>query len=154
MFLQYSAFPLNNADHFQPKALTCPEEKMDGDKPWCLPGYYDYLEPPMKEDEKMELDFVFTIEEIRDVDDERETIQIEIYLERQWKDERIQINQKNPHWSRTGNLPLSLDILNHIWKPLIKIQNLVDFKKHKVIEDLAGLIINKDKIIKHILQLI
>ena len=31
----------------------------------------------------MELDFVFTIEEVRDVDDERETIQIEIYLERQ-----------------------------------------------------------------------
>ena len=77
---------------------------------------------------------------------------IEIYLERQWKDERIQINQKNPHWSRTGNLPLSLDILNHIWKPLIRIQNLVDFKKQKVIEDLAGLRINKDKIIKHIIQ--
>ena len=76
-------FSFNNADHFPPKTLTCPEEKMDGDKPWCLPGYYDYLEPPMKENEKMELDFVFTIEEVRDVDDERETIQIEIYLERQ-----------------------------------------------------------------------
>ena len=74
-------FSLNNADHFPPKALTCPEEKMEGDKPWCLPGYYDYLKPPMKEDEKMELDFIFTIEEIRDVDDERETIQIEIYSE-------------------------------------------------------------------------
>ena len=91
----------------------------------------------------MNLKFSSTIQEIIDVDDDQETIQFEMYLERQWKDKRIHINTENPRWPRSGELPLSLGVLNHLWKPLITIHHLVDFKKHRVIEDLAGLTINR-----------
>ena len=126
--------------------------KKDDRRPWCLPEGYEKLEPPVKDNETIDLDFTFAIEDIRNIDDEQETIQIEMYLERQWMDERINVNTENPLWPRSGELPLNLGILDHLWKPFITIRNLVDFKKHSVIEDLAGLKINKNKTISHSIQ--
>ena len=144
-----SSSPTCSTSH--PKNLMC---SSDGVKrwAWCLPPDYETLEPPVKEDEKMEVEFEFKIEEVREISDVHETIQIEMFLERKWIDNRIQTNPENPHWSRTGELPISLSVLDNLWKPSITIQKLVNFKKHVVIEDLAGLIINKNKTVKHSIQ--
>ena len=46
-------------------------------------------------------------------------------------------------------LYITFQTLNHLWRPNLEIYGLEDFQKHKILGEMAGLRITKDKRIKY-----
>jgi len=136
------------------KTIACEmDERVNFDRAWCVPYNYSMLQSPFGENELFNVKFSLVIQEIREVNDNDETIQIQMFLKRSWKERRILVNDTSSRWKRNkGVLTENLGILHYLWRPYITIYRLVDFKKHTVINDLTGIRVQKDKTVQHSVQ--
>ena len=70
----------------------------------------------------------------------------ELYFDLTWKESRLLINETSPEWIEGGDTVMgSTNFVKDMWLPDIQILNLKQFQKRKIVTDVAGLIIFKNK---------
>jgi len=128
------------------------------EKAWCIPKEYDPQRPPFlyRDDgaKKMNLHFTFSIREISEVRDAEQVMKIPMYLAVEWKEVRLVINSNHFSWEDDSTGPKGenteeAETMKHLWKPNLEIYGLEDFTTHKVLGEMAGLRITKEKYIKY-----
>lgn len=103
----------------------------------CIPYHYRPQAVPDKGNTK-----IFTTimqENIREVDNKREIITVDLKLKMQWVDGRIKTNFSEEDKKNGG---IGLDLLyqiHKIWKPLMYFHNLTDWKSHEDSYNFLGL---------------
>lgn len=125
--------------------------------PWCLPKEYDRKKPPFlltkndsKKEQKMNIHYAFSIREVSEVVDKDQTLQIPMYFTVSWTEDRLEVDQNSPVWmgSKTGPANESTEdaeTLKQLWKPNLEIYGLQEFKKHNILNEMAGLRISRSK---------
>ena len=115
--------------------------------------------------------FRFVIEEISNINDKDQTMSISMYFAVSWLEPRLQINSSASEWTedRTGPLnvrsyimfmlPMLLivcqevnespEILKYIWYPELEIYGLDTFGRQRVLKEMSGVRINKNKTITY-----
>ena len=83
------------------------------------------------------------ISAIRDVNDKKMLITLEIYLESLWIDNRLKTSLLNNEFAVLNN-----NLINMIWKPDLWIRNLFSFRIHTILEPTGGLVIMHKKLCK------
>jgi len=102
----------------------------------------------------MNLHFTFSIREISEVRDAEQVMKIPMYLAVEWKEVRLVINSNHFSWEDDSTGPKGenteeAETMKHLWKPNLEIYGLEDFTTHKVLGEMAGLRITKEKYIKY-----
>jgi hypothetical protein len=69
----------------------------------------------------------------------------ELYFDLTWNESRLLINESAPEWVVDGTVMGSNNFIQTMWLPDIQILNLKQFKTRKIVTDVAGLIIFKNK---------
>ena len=117
--------------------------------------------------------FRFVIEEISNINDKDQTMSISMYFAVSWLEPRLQINSSASEWTedRTGPLNVSSEneilfmlpmllivcqevnespeILKYIWYPELEIYGLDTFGRQRVLKEMSGVRINKNKTITY-----
>ena len=83
------------------------------------------------------------ISAIRDVNDKKMLITLEIYLESLWIDNGLKTSLLNNEFVVLNN-----NLINMIWKPDLWIRNLFSFRVHRILEPTGGLVIMQKKLCK------
>ena len=83
------------------------------------------------------------ISAIRNVDDKKMLITLEIYLESLWIDNRLETSLLNNEFVVLNN-----NLINMIWKPDLWIRNLFSFRVHTILEPTGGLVMMNKKLCK------
>jgi len=124
--------------------------------PWCLPKDYDRKKPPFlfieREDHKMNIHYAFSIREVSEITDRDQTLQIPMYFSVSWTDDRLMVNQRSHVWKTSVSGPANqsnedAETLNQLWKPNLEIYGLQEFKKHNILNEMAGLRISRSKVV-------
>lgn len=132
--------------------------KARGAVPWCVPRNYEVTKPPFlykpEGNQKMNLHFTFSIREISEIRDSDQVLKIPMYFTVTWEENRLNIDQHHRSWEDDSTGPKGenteeAETLNHLWRPNLEIYGLEDFQKHKILGEMAGLRITKDKRIKY-----
>jgi len=102
----------------------------------------------------MNLHFTFSIREISEVRDSDQVLKIPMYFTVAWEENRIIIDRDHRSWEDDSTGPKGehteeAETLNHLWRPNLEIYGLEDFQKHKILGEMAGLRITKDKVVKY-----
>merc|ERR1712212_981941 len=123
--------------------------------PWCIPKSYDRKKPPflfVNEDKlhQMNIHYTFSIREVSEVIDNEQILKIPMYFTVSWTEERLVIDQKNPVWLTSVSGPANqstedAETLNLLWKPNLEIYGLQEFKKQRILGEMAGLRISRSK---------
>ena len=127
---------------------------------WCLPWNYNKIQTPWKD---LKFDnsvfpwiyyFDFSIKEIQEIHDDRQTITMSLHWYLTWLEPRLQINGSSPEWEsdRVGDfgvITTDPGVLDDIWQPDLYISQLRQYKTSKALSDLSGLHIYKDKYISY-----
>jgi len=129
---------------------------------WCLPEDYDRKKPPFAERlsrdsnqaSKMNIHYAFSIREVSEVVDNEQTLQLPMYFSVAWREDRLTVDSGHPAWegSITGPANQSTEdaeTLKLFWKPNLEIYGLQEFKKHSILNQMAGLRISRDKVITY-----
>ena len=77
---------------------------------------------------------------LRDVDDDKMTITIDLHIMQYWIDNRILTNFSQDE-ILSGRIPFGVEQIKHIWKPDLYIYNTSSFKTLSTLDPLAGLAI-------------
>ena len=113
--------------------------------------------------------FRFVIEEISNINDKAQTMSISMYFAVSWLEPRLQINKSATEWTedRTGPLNVKLkcfnmiytflfqevnespEILKYIWYPELEIYGLDTFGRQRVLKEMSGVRLNKNKTITY-----
>jgi len=126
--------------------------------PWCLLRNYEVTKPPFlykpEGNQKMNLHFSFSIREISEIRDSDQVLKIPMYFTVSWEENRLIIDQDHRSWEDDSTGPKGenteeAETLDHLWRPNLEIYGLEDFQKHKILGEMAGLRITKDKRIKY-----
>ena len=83
------------------------------------------------------------ISAIRNVDDKKMLITLEIYLESLWIDNRLETSLSDNEFVVLNN-----NLINMIWKPDLWIRNLFSFRVHTILEPTGGLVMMNKKLCK------
>jgi len=124
--------------------------------PWCLPKNYDRKKPPFlfleneKKLHRMNIHYAFSIREVSEVVDSDQTLQIPMYFTVSWTEDRLVVDQQSPVWSASLTGPANestedAGTLKQLWKPNLEIYGLQEFKKHHILNEMAGLRISRSK---------
>ena len=121
---------------------------------WCIPADYDKdIEPWRYRHIKntsmpWKYSFTFNILDIKEVNDEKQTVKIMMYLRIKWLEPRLEINENSSAWSvpATG-LPYSSDILEYLWYPDLEINGMERFESNDILKPMAGVVIHQTNII-------
>lgn len=123
--------------------------------PWCIPKNYDRKKPPflfLTEGalHQMNIHYTFSIREVSEVVDNEQTLKIPMYFTVSWTEERLDIDQNSPVWSTSVSGPANqstedAETLNLLWKPNLEIYGLQEFKKQRILGEMAGLRISRSK---------
>ena len=104
----------------------------------CIPKHYHKGEVP---ETPTLIDCRIEVNNIREVNDKRMRVTLEIYQESLWIDNRI-----NSALSLNEFAVLNNNMIDLLWKPDLWIENLHSFKLHSILEPTAGLIILKKEL--------
>ena len=79
---------------------------------------------------------------------------ISMYFGVSWMDPRLQINESAPQWTvaKTGpknEVNVSPESLKYMWYPELEIYGLERFGRQKVLKEMSGVRIKKDKTIHY-----
>ena len=102
----------------------------------CLPLGYRKGEMP---NTPVEIKTALTINHIREIDDKKMTVALEFHPVFVWIDNRIVANltiEEQKYGVALNNI-----ILNELWKPDLRVENIRSFQIHSIIEDISGLAI-------------
>ena len=100
----------------------------------CIPRGYRKGELPQN---PIEINTAIEINNIREIDDKKMTVSLEIHPQLVWTDNRIIVNFTEEEKMR-GKV-LNNEYLKYLWKPDLLIENLCTFKLHSILEDISGL---------------
>jgi len=121
--------------------------------PWCLPKGYDKKKPPFLFDDDgntMNIHYAFSIREVSEVTDSEQTLEIPMYFTVAWTDDRLEVDQTHRAWQKVTSGPVNestedAETLKLFWKPNLEIYGLKEFKKHNILNEMAGLRISRSK---------
>jgi len=127
---------------------------------WCLPVDYNQEKHPftyfymVNKTLPWDYEFRFVIEEISNINDKAQTMSVSMYFAVSWLEPRLQINQSAPEWSedRTGpqdQVNESPESLKYIWYPELEIYGLELFGRQRVLKEMSGVRIRKNKTINY-----
>jgi len=102
----------------------------------------------------MNLMFGFTIREISEVKDSDQVLTIPMYLSIHWMENRLVIDPKHRSWTDNSTGPANetteeAETLKNLWKPNLEIYGLEAFNTNKILGEMAGLRITKEKCVKY-----
>ena len=99
----------------------------------CIPHNYRKGELPRM---PVEINTAISINNIREIDDKKMTVALEIHPQLIWTDPRILTNFSDEE--RRKGVVLNIIYSDYIWKPDLFIENLSAFKRHSMLEDISG----------------
>lgn len=112
--------------------MNCPGGTLLSSK-ICIPRDYRKGELPRM---PVEINTAISINNIREIDDKKMTVALEIHPQLIWADHRIITNFTEEE--RKRGIVLNIIYSHHIWKPDLFIENLSSFKRHSVLEEISG----------------
>ena len=83
--------------------------------------------------------------QVSKIDDIALSMTFELYFDLTWTESRLLINESAPEWEFDGSVMGSTNFVKSMWLPDIQILNLKQFQKRRIVTDVAGLIIFKNK---------
>jgi len=127
---------------------------------WCLPKDYNLEKHPFSyyylENKSLPWDyqFKFVIDEISNVNDKTQSMMISMYFAVSWLEPRLIINDSAVEWieDRTGpnnQVNESPETLKYLWYPELEIYGLETFTRQKVLKEMSGVRIMKNKTINY-----
>ena len=123
---------------------------------WCLPKTYNMEKPPfvVTDTHRLNLAFRFDIREISEIDDRGQYLSIPMYFNVAWLENRLWINQSAIAWDETVTGPQNevtedVHVMEEIWIPDLEIYGLEKFGSKKVLKEMSGLRIKRDKTIEY-----
>jgi len=127
---------------------------------WCLPKDYNQEKHPFSyyklENKSLpwDYDFKFVIDEISNINDKAQSMMISMYFAVSWTEPRLVINQSATEWSeeRTGpkdQVNESPETLKYIWYPELEIYGLETFDRQRVLKEMSGVRVRKNKTINY-----
>merc|ERR1719419_2193117 len=119
-------------------------QKPKGDHPFCIPEDYNKdLIPATNGPLDIFVDiFIFEVSKINDIE---LTMTFELYFDLMWEESRFVINETSEKWGQDGSFMGSTNFVKSLWLPDIQIFKCKQFKKRKIVTDVAGLIVWKNK---------
>jgi len=127
---------------------------------WCLPQDYNQEKHPftyfhlVNRSLPWDYSFRFVIEEISNINDKAQTMSISMYFAVSWLEPRLQINESAIEWTEDRTGPLnqvneSPESLKYIWYPELEIYGLDTFGRQRVLKEMSGVRIIKNKTITY-----
>lgn len=127
---------------------------------WCLPRDYNQEKHPFtyshltNKSLPWRYDFKFVVEEISNVNDKAQTMSISMYFGVSWLDPRLQINASAKEWTEVKTGPknevnVSPESLRYIWYPELEIYGLERFGRQRVLKEMSGVRIRRNKTIHY-----
>lgn len=127
---------------------------------WCLPKDYNLEKHPFSyyylENKSLPWDyqFKFVIDEISNVNDKTQSMMISMYFAVSWLEPRLQINNTAVEWGEDRTGPMnqvneSPETLKYLWYPELEIYGLETFTRQKVLKEMSGVRIMKNKTINY-----
>lgn len=134
--------------------------KSDSSYIWCLPRDYNQEKHPFSyyqlENKSLpwDYDFKFVIDEISNVNDKTQSMMISMYFAVSWLEPRLVINTTATEWmeDRTGpkdQVNESPETLKYLWYPELEIYGLETFDRQRVLKEMSGVRIMKNKTINY-----
>jgi len=127
---------------------------------WCLPKDYNLEKHPFSffhlQNKSLPWDyhFKFVIDEISNINDKTQSMMVSMYFAVSWLEPRLQINDTAQEWieDRTGpkdQVNESPETLKYLWYPELEIYGLETFTRQKVLKEMSGVRIMKNKTINY-----
>jgi len=127
---------------------------------WCLPKDYNQEKTPFtflhltNKSLPWEYNFTFVVEEISNINDKDQTMSISMYFGVSWLDPRLQVNETAAEWTEVKTGPrdevnVSPQSLRYIWYPELEIYGLERFGRQRVLKEMSGVRIRKNKTIHY-----
>ena len=123
---------------------------------WCVPFDYNKVDEPWRHVCTTHsmlpwiYGFKFVILEVQEVNDDKQTITLSMYMKVKWFEPRLQINESSHEWNETSFGPpdevnTSPELIHEFWQPDIEIYRLQKYAQKRVNTDMSGLKIRKNK---------
>ena len=131
---------------------------------WCLPDNYTSEENPFQHADMVpnkplpwNNSFEFNIKNIDKIDDKAQSVSLSMYFSVKWFDPRLVINETHKAWSEVklgppNEVTISSKNLLNLWYPELEIYGIESFRAYKVLREMSGLRIKKDKTINYELK--
>ena len=129
---------------------------------WCLPSNYTNEENPFEHatnEKKLPWNytFYFGVKGIDKIDDQSQSVSIRMYFGVRWFEPRLIINEKAKAWGQVklgppGEVTISTQNLDELWYPELEIYGIESFKVYKVLKEMSGLRVRKDRTINYELK--
>lgn len=127
---------------------------------WCLPSDYNQEKHPFtfhhlqNKSLPWDYDFRFVIEEISNINDKEQSMTINMYFAVSWLEPRLVINESAVEWDedRTGpknQVNESPETLKYVWYPELEIYGLETFGRQRVLKEMSGVRLRKNKTINY-----
>jgi len=127
---------------------------------WCLPRDYNREKHPFTFSHMINrslpwnYDFKFVVEEISNINDKSQTMSISMYFGVSWLDPRLRINETAVEWREVKTGPkdevnVSPESLKYIWYPELEIYGLEKFGRQRVLKEMSGVRIRRNKTIHY-----
>ena len=132
---------------------------------WCLPKGYSKEDDPFRYTFLTNIslpwsyDFKFVIKEVSNVNDKAQSISVSMYFGVSWFEPRLHINESAKDWEETKMGPpdevnVSPETLKYLWYPELEIYGLENFNLHRVLKEMSGVRIIKNKTIHYELRVV
>ena len=126
---------------------------------WCIPDEYDKEIEPWKyrsltnSSFPWNYHFKFHIYDIQEVDDQKQTISLNMYFRIKWMEPRLVINVEAEDWndlesSFKNEINVAPEFLKYLWYPDLEILGVESFSTTNILKKMASLQIYKDRSIK------
>ena len=145
-----------NSDH----SLTC---RTDQDFAYCINAEYDKNIGPWRfrhltnSSLPWYFNYHFTIFDVLEVDDNKQTVSMDMYVKIKWIEPRLRINASSSTWSTEAvnidgedYVTISLDHMIHFWSPMLEIAWLELYRPQNVLKATATLRVTENKLLRHI----
>jgi len=127
---------------------------------WCLPSDYNKEKHPftyfhlMNETLPLNYNFKFVIDEISNINDKAQTLSFAMYFAVSWLEPRLVINSSASEWTEEKTGPKdqvneSPVNLKYLWYPELEIYGLETFGIQRVLKEMSGVRVMKNKTINY-----
>ena len=120
--------------------FKCEKDAEGNRKAVCIPRNYDSFQLPKDVGNKVGVSMSYI--KVIAVDEKEFSITFETYFNIEWQDERLELTK---HHSNGGLMPVSVDLIDYIWKPNVFIYNLNSFEVVEVLGKMSGLWVDEMK---------
>ena len=155
-------FKSNNKLEQIDQVPTCnnEEEFTSGKKPsyvWCVPSTYNNKAGPWQyrhitnSSLPWNYFFYFYIFEVKEVNDKKQTVTLQMYFGTTWFEPRLVINEDAEEWNQTNqkSLYIPVNLLKYFWYPDLEIHGMEAYASQKILKEMSSLELFKNKRIRY-----